>query len=285
MDKIKNWHWIILLVAVHILMDTLPISEGGDLYALLLTSLVLIYIQSEPIFQANPSKHLSLGIGIYWFALLFDYFDKLVPPPWAEPLDILDGLLLTIGFYFIGLAFVNATRTQKQLITEYQNEIQRSNQLKIELERQANTDELTGLGNRRALFYTLKQKLEAGETGTLLYIDVNNFKPVNDRFGHETGDLVLKRCADKFKSAGAVAFRIGGDEFVILLSHEDPKLWALNLCRSATDLAQDYDISLSIGLAPFSPHNPTTPDALLEQADKDMYSEKQSSRRRQENRR
>ncbi|HAS6348303.1 TPA: transporter substrate-binding domain-containing protein [Vibrio vulnificus] len=87
--------------------------------------------------------------------------------------------------------------------------------LSFYLHRLSNTDNLTGLGNRRSL----QRKYGNGISGDLaiLYIDVNNFKPINDTFGHHCGDLVLKAIALEIKSHWrGKGFRVGGDEFILI---------------------------------------------------------------------
>jgi diguanylate cyclase (GGDEF)-like protein len=98
------------------------------------------------------------------------------------------------------------------------------------LERLAFEDSLTGLANRRALDERLEAALEratiTGRPVSLLVFDIDGMKEVNDRFGHDTGDEALVAVADGLRAAiadveGALAFRLGGDEFCILLSGHD----------------------------------------------------------------
>ena len=148
--------------------------------------------------QALKSQRLTLfflGVFIYWLALIVDYADKQLSSPWLHLFDKIDGVMRTLGFYLIGLAFLLVMKSRHTLINELHQEIALSRQLQMTLRHQAYTDELTSLGNRRALFEFLGSKLSAGDSGTLLYIDVNNFKAENDLRGHDVGDLVLKRCA------------------------------------------------------------------------------------------
>lgn len=85
-------------------------------------------------------------------------------------------------------------------------------------------DELTGLANRRMLVRRMQQALEALRNSAvqsgLLYIDLNDFKPVNDRYGHDIGDHLLKQVAERLQSCSRsqdLVARLGGDEFVVLL--------------------------------------------------------------------
>jgi diguanylate cyclase (GGDEF)-like protein/putative nucleotidyltransferase with HDIG domain len=83
-----------------------------------------------------------------------------------------------------------------------------------ELERTADTDELTGLANRRAWFRRARQALAAGEGGAVLFLDLDSFKQVNDTAGHATGDVVLSHVATILSRHGR-AGRLGGDEFCL----------------------------------------------------------------------
>ena len=91
-----------------------------------------------------------------------------------------------------------------------------------QLRHQANHDPLTGLPNRAALFGRLAAGLEAGRDTSvgICYLDLDGFKAVNDRYGHETGDELLvavaRRIGDTARGYGAIAGRIGGDEFVVV---------------------------------------------------------------------
>jgi diguanylate cyclase (GGDEF)-like protein len=103
--------------------------------------------------------------------------------------------------------------------------LEQQNQQISELERQAMTDPLTGLLNRRGFERSFKKALAAarryGETGVLMSIDLDGFKLINDTYGHNAGDKVLKQVAkiltDNVRETDCVG-RIGGDEFVVLLT-------------------------------------------------------------------
>lgn len=92
------------------------------------------------------------------------------------------------------------------------------------LQRQVETDPLTSLGNRRALRAQMERLLDSAKRGngslSVLMIDVDQFKQINDRLGHEAGDQCLAYLGRQLQSSlrrGDFAFRIGGDEFIVLI--------------------------------------------------------------------
>lgn len=158
-----------------------------------------------------------------------------------------------------------------------------------EAELWANNDMLTGLGNRRMLSSILE--LEAREPskryGAAIAVDLDNFKPVNDRFGHAAGDAVLMAVGDRmravFKGKGDL-FRLGGDEFLILAYSTLGRLEIINLAGNYLDAnrkpvlfeGEMITIDASIGVAFRDDHAGF--DAMLKQADLELYAVKQAGR-------
>ncbi|MFT4054263.1 MAG: EAL domain-containing protein [Novosphingobium sp.] len=156
--------------------------------------------------------------------------------------------------------------------------------------RAAQTDYLTGLGNRAAFQSTLRAMCEdAGRAPfMLLLVDVDHLKHINDRLGHDGGDLLLGKVGRGLAAAGgpdAHIARIGGDEFSILLPW-DP-VAELRIRRALEELqgatlthgGRSWALSLSIGLACF-PQDAAEPDVLVKNADLALYQAKQDGRRR-----
>lgn len=152
----------------------------------------------------------------------------------------------------------------------------------------AHHDALTGLANRSRFQGRLQSDLEFGNRSTsLITIDLDGFKPVNDRFGHPTGDALLVAIADRLRAvAGAdgVVARLGGDEFAIAVS--GLQLDALEgLCRRLLDIlampirigADDIHIGASIGVA-VAPTDGRTVLELLKNADSALYRAKREGR-------
>jgi diguanylate cyclase (GGDEF)-like protein len=155
----------------------------------------------------------------------------------------------------------------------------------------ARRDPLTGIPNRLGFETKLRTALEAdADSVGVAFVDLDDFKPVNDRFGHAAGDAALVEIARRLDAAlrgGDLAARLGGDEFGLLVHHATPADLEAVADRVEAALAepiavagQRLRIGASIGLAS-APADGTTLDALLSAADGRMYDAKRA-RRRQE---
>ena len=151
----------------------------------------------------------------------------------------------------------------------------------------AETDDLTSLYNRRYFYKYVAGNNVLGKPLSVFYIDLDNFKKINDQYGHNAGDDLLHKVArllEKVFSDG-LCFRFGGDEFVCLLQGERTKeelakyaeTYLSKLGELVAENANFAGLSASIGIA-------STPalkdiDALLLASDRAMYDAKQSSKR------
>ncbi len=162
-----------------------------------------------------------------------------------------------------------------------------------ELERLSRTDTLTGLLNRRVFIEEVSRRLigaeRSGHAGALGYIDLDNFKYVNDNLGHQQGDRALVAVADILRShAGEteLAARLGGDEFAFWIEDADEKRATAKAAalRAATVALARYSgdaahpIGFSIGIAVFEPQAGERLDQLMARADEAMYSVKKSGK-------
>ncbi|MGY1724684.1 diguanylate cyclase domain-containing protein [Blastococcus sp. SYSU DS0533] len=152
-----------------------------------------------------------------------------------------------------------------------------------EARRQAGTDDLTGLPNRRALMRRLQADLGAERPTGLLLLDLDGFKAVNDGLGHEAGDELLRRLGERLQAAlrpTDLVARLGGDEFVVVLDATDPdaapecaERLADAVRRPVTVTGVPVQVGVSIGLA-LASRDATDPAALLRCADVAMYAAK-----------
>ncbi len=143
------------------------------------------------------------------------------------------------------------------------------------------TDPLTGLANRRALFEALRRELAAAlrqeRPLTVLVLDLDGFKAVNDRHGHDEGDRVLGLVATALRQAlraSDLPVRMGGDEFAAILPGADlatAREVGQRLFAAFDNLRGINPVTMSIGMASFSPEQPVEPETLLRRADEAMY--------------
>lgn len=156
----------------------------------------------------------------------------------------------------------------------------------------AHFDQLTGLPNRTLLLDRLKQSISissrASRAVSLLFIDLDGFKNVNDTYGHTTGDRLLKEVAARLLACireGDTAARLGGDEFVVLLLESDLNRAItvaeriLNALKATYNLGKKSisSVSASIGIAEF-PDHASELQALMDAADKAMYVAKKAGK-------
>jgi two-component system, sensor histidine kinase LadS len=167
----------------------------------------------------------------------------------------------------------------------------REEQLRAELD--SKTDSLTGLSNRRAyqeIGSREEQRLKRHSGGlAAIVLDINQFKQINDTHGHACGDLVLQQVATlirRYIRTGDHVFRMGGDEFLLLLPDTDEALarvLADRLRRAVathpvTNQGQDLHISVSVGVGQYCTGEPSL-DGLLKRTDDAMYRDKRGAAR------
>jgi two-component system, cell cycle response regulator len=152
-------------------------------------------------------------------------------------------------------------------------------------QREALTDALTGLGNRRRLMSDLDMAMAEATSGrphTLLFFDLDGFKGYNDLFGHNAGDALLYRLGRALKSAVAgvgAAYRLGGDEFCVLVhtgvDADSPEV--LVAASALSEHGEGFEIGASLGLVAL-PDDARDTALALQLADERMYSQKSSRR-------
>ena len=154
-----------------------------------------------------------------------------------------------------------------------------------ELENLANTDALTGLFNKRYFEKMMKIRDEKKKPYALFYMDLDFFKPVNDTYGHEMGDKVLKEVAKRLLKcirSNDYAFRIGGDEFMLILNGNlDAQLCEKRIERIKKLIGEPYEFdghTIKIGVSCGSAVYPSDADCaadIQKIADKRMYADKE----------
>jgi diguanylate cyclase (GGDEF)-like protein/PAS domain S-box-containing protein len=172
-------------------------------------------------------------------------------------------------------------------------DITQSKTLEEKLQAEAITDELTGLYNRRGFFTFAEQQCKLARRTkrrmSLLYLDLDDLKAINDRFGHNIGDEALIDAANILKHAfrgSDIIARIGGDEFAVLLTeHSDSDIEPIitNNIRERFHIhneqgGRSYELAFSMGIARFNPLHPGSVSDLLIRADAAMYENKKQKK-------
>lgn len=180
-----------------------------------------------------------------------------------------------------------------ELLLGHTGEAVRRIRLQNKLKEQATRDPLTGLYNRHYLDQALEQEIKRSERYghpiAFLMIDVNRFKEINDRFGHQKGDKVLQAAASLLLEVVRqtdIVVRYGGDEFLIMLLKPNgeadivkQRIIAKTTSRNGMNELVDFPVTLSIGSAYWRPGNSESIEEVLSRADMRMYKGKKAGSR------
>lgn len=200
----------------------------------------------------------------------------------------------TANFIFLIITLVAGLVLLTIALIRYKKENQRRrhNEHKLqrisnELREEADLDVLTGLGNRRLFNQELARSVESGRPFTLFILDLDDFKNINDTYGHLVGDMALRETGQRLlsmKSRAFVPYRYGGDEFALMsfshqpdtVNEQQKKLLGL-FERDICSENHRIRANVSVGCADF-PTDACSGDALIECADKALYSAKTSGK-------
>ncbi|WP_084308429.1 diguanylate cyclase [Phytopseudomonas flavescens] len=264
-------------------------------YGMILASVNLLLLRATGVIQPASWSTYVFPIAVAAESILFSfalvYRIQLLKSQRAE------ALLQASREKSARLSQVQASADELQLAVEHRTaELKATNQQlsqrEQELRHAAFHDPLTELPNRRYLIERCEQALgralQSGETLALLLIDLDHFKPINDRYGHDAGDLMLqhvgKRIREHMRASDTVA-RLGGDEFAVLIEGADAQSHAQDVAaRLLAELARPVDyagqaltVSISIGVA-FHPLHAEQFASLYKAADQALYQAKAAGR-------
>jgi len=201
--------------------------------------------------------------------------------------------VIVSSFAFMGMyKVVSFNDDLKVANEELENTIGRLQISEAYITHMAEHDSLTELYNRRKFVDFLESQLTSGKTGSVLLLDIDNFKNINDTLGHVYGDKVLVSVSKGLKDAvddNVHVFRFGGDEFIVILVDEtdtdcidrciESIVYHLELCNEVEHIKNH--ITASIGISRY-PINGNTVEELLLKADIAMYSAKKSGKNKRQ---
>ncbi|NQD36790.1 EAL domain-containing protein [Permianibacter sp. IMCC34836] len=280
----------IMLGSVCLMLSLLAaINEGARDEALLAYPVILIFagmVGNRRLYFSLFALMVLTVIGMAVVNLNGIYINRLAPPGLNAYIDLL--VVLSVTAFSISILVADLRRAMTELGAENERVLQSQQQIEF----LANHDALTGLPNRtlaRDRFSLICANAQRHQQlAALLFLDLDNFKTINDSLGHDAGDELLcevaKRLLHSTRAVDTVC-RQGGDEFLILVSEaSDSDAVAALVSKIMTRLLQPYRITgmeitvtCSLGIALYS-EDGTDFDTLLKNADTAMYSAKAAGR-------
>jgi diguanylate cyclase (GGDEF)-like protein len=287
----------VALVIVYMTFINWRISARGNLIARrLLTGNLMIL----PLISLSIADAFWMRTGIDWLAwapmvLAISFSSLYVDVFWNTGLELADSnRQLAQIRENLELEVARRTSELSSANTRLKDQLLKIHSLQATLKEQAERDPLTGLYNRRTLMETLETDFNLARSTSqpvsLVMIDIDHFKRINDSFGHRAGDHVLQRIAEMLLNGtrqGDYLCRYGGEEFVIVL----PGAFLVQAQERAEELRAAIEnlqvtpgphpthITISLGAAEFPRHG-NTPDEVLHQADLALYAAKEAGRNR-----
>lgn len=285
----------------------------------------LAHLEQQWMDVLNPSRlesrYPTIPFGDYTFQVRVDSFTTSfqaleqgllsisIPRPWTmSPVTWATGLLVFLLLVAGGNRWWNRQLQRdrdklNRLVRQQTLELEKTNHIlamkNVALQQMAETDELTGLYNRRFFMMALRQHIQLTRRGgghdplSIIILDVDHFKTINDRFGHDVGDLILRQVAKCLKAASRntdILARFGGEEFILLLPKTDlpGARTAAEKIRKALaahtfngDGFQDLNLTVSLGISQLRKdidEITTATTLLIKTADICLYQAKEKGR-------
>lgn len=286
---VYDWSTLLMICSAYVHVFALnhlqPLSQYAGLdYLLVLSIYLLVPIRLR--FRLSSSVAFSLG-NIAMYSIYF--FTQSPPFPLSQLIVIISSFLLANG---LGVWFSCQIYSHRRHQYEAQT---RSLELRKDLIQNALFDQLTGVANRRHFFQVAEEEFERfsryNRTFSLLMLDLDHFKEVNDKYGHPVGDKVLKELADtilRSKRDNDLFGRLGGEEFALLLPETNlsgATEIAVRLRRACHMLGvpghMEIRVTVSIGVTQVRSED-TGFDDVLSRVDETLYQAKNNGRDRVE---
>ena len=273
-------------VSLEIDIEALPLESGAYLLQAGITRCTDCIVNESPVYNRDNGELIGI-VKIYANPLLYQ---RLIYDIAIKLAAVLFGVLLVII-----LAWLVTTRLLQQLHERERNltrEIAERKQVEEKLHQIATYDQLTNLPNRYLLHSEFERKLEEAQRYEMklavLFLDIDHFKTINDMYGHEIGDVLLKKVSERIANvlrSYDLLSRFGGDEFVLIMSHlKSPSEVYSVVEKIISSVSRPLDlgevqvqVTTSIGIS-FYPDDGSTPSSLLKNADLAMYIAKSEGR-------
>ena len=249
------------------------------------------------LFVPGPYSHKSVLIGAFYL-VFFVVATTIFVDPGMKPVTLALNFVSAYGFVLFCMANLHHAERRSWLVLaeerhandRLQAEIRRAEELQVELARLASQDELTGLANRRSFLERGRRLLDAmthddGQQVSVILLDADSFKSINDRFGHAIGDEAIQAIAGALRSVlrhDEIVGRIGGEEFAVVVRGPDADHASTiaSRLRSAVEstpiLAGEHLIGVTVSVGVVACTVGTSLADALRQADEAMYDAKRA---------
>ncbi|MCL1039270.1 GGDEF domain-containing protein [Shewanella submarina] len=266
--------WLLFLVAVISVLTAITTGQGTvfntHFYFMLFAILPIALFRNEE--WLSKAAMTSLNMIIYIYLEVFGW-------PHDPAMELLNQSQVMFLQVMVAASCISCLMILQSINEVYAEQAEQS------LQRQAFTDGLTGLYNRRYFSIQLKQKMAQAPL-CLLMMDVDHFKQVNDNYGHDAGDQALKHLAEvvtEHLRSNELFARIGGEEFALILPAKEARQRAekLRLAIASTPLfykSRRIDLTVSIGV--YQKGNGDSEEDIMRGADKALYLAKVQGRDR-----
>jgi diguanylate cyclase (GGDEF)-like protein/hemerythrin-like metal-binding protein len=290
--------------------QTLTLKEGPTLWVGVIFPAIKYMSLSHAILRNNFHVILSFAIASILLIILINFWvsnplkavsqssAQLAKGQWeitlpkSGPIEEVSQLFSSM--HNMALQMRNYTENLENLVADRTNQLEQANQRLSEL---SITDPLTHLANRRRFDEVLSHEwfrgMRSRKTLSLILVDVDHFKLYNDHYGHQAGDVVLKKVAGLLKEQarrpGDLAIRYGGEEFALIAAETDAmgaRLMAeafrhsVELMHAEHKYVEVGRLTVSVGVCSLIPESESDPDRLFRLADKALYRAKEEGRNR-----
>ena len=200
---------------------------------------------------------------------------------------VLTALITIIMVTIVYLDKNNLASAHEKLNHSFEELVEKNHQIQnaeAQLRELAYSDALTGMNNRAWMREQMADKIQEGTHFAFVIMDMDNFKQINDTFGHQMGDTLIKTYATRFQKYCGVKYpcaKIGGDEFAMMIEGDVTQADVLNLIEQLRNLfgevvnvnGQQFRITMSYGIAG-CPNDGTSPDSIINAGDTALYNAK-----------
>jgi len=287
-DKVRQIIMKIILTVGIIVFNVLEIIFASDTVRSISSTYIIFSIYGIPVLfiMNKANSKFKRAVGIFYIIFIITLFPRMIVPMSKTGNSLYENAITQSAVY-LSLVIITVVGTIIVLLFIKEKS-------DIRLENLAMNDQLTQIPNRRSFYLNgnllfLKCKREKREL-SLMFMDIDYFKKINDGYGHDFGDIVLKRFALVLKESARqydLLCRYGGEEFLIMLQSDEPNI-AQTLAQRIMERLKsesfnehpDFRFTISVGITANTPSGEDSLDSYIKNADTALYEAKENGRNR-----